>query len=305
MWRGRQPTGHIWGKREENATAPAPRLSSEILPCLFVAGRSQRSLCSTLSAGRPKETADVWGIHCEPPSWCRVPSPPQESPRPVPSHPQHEKRRGRGRTGQAQPRRQRAGSQELPGTGEPGLDCISAGAVTSPNLLHLSPFASSPRRAGSYRFSELASVRSQMSCTTSRCLTLRKRGAAVSCEPRGLRAAVLQPALLPAPLPAQLAPTDAATAPPWAPGCPAAAPSPGSAPSRHGFRVGCSVAPRRACPAPSWAAWVSRCGPSAATRAIRIRTAQWGQVGPWGPEFEAREEWEAPLLQAAACRVSH
>lgn len=188
MWRGRQPTGHIWGKCEENATAPAPRLSSEILPCSFVAGQSQRSLCSTLSAGYPKETAgDVWGIHCEPPSWRCIPSPQQESPRPVPSRPQHEKRRGRGRTGQAQPRRQRAGSQELPGTGEPGLDCISAGAVTSPNLLHLSPFASSPRRAGSYRFSELASVRSQMSCTTSRCLTLRKRGGC--CELRAPRLA--------------------------------------------------------------------------------------------------------------------
>lgn len=104
---------------------------------------------------------------------------------PVLSHPvPSTQRRGRGRTGQAQPRRQRAGSQELPGTGEPGLDCISAGAVTSPNLLHLSPFASSPRRAGSYRFSELASVRSQMSCTTSRCLTLRKRGGC--CELRAV-----------------------------------------------------------------------------------------------------------------------
>lgn len=27
--------------------------------------------------------------------------------------------------------------------------------------------------------------------------------------------------------------------------------------------------------------------------------------GPWGPEFEAREEQEAPLLQAAASRMSH
>lgn len=44
--------------------------------------------------------------------------------------------------GTAQPQRQRAGSQELPGTGEPGLDCITAGAVTSTNLLHLSRFAS-------------------------------------------------------------------------------------------------------------------------------------------------------------------
>lgn len=44
--------------------------------------------------------------------------------------------------GAAQPQRQRAGSQELPGTGEPGLDCITAGAVTSTNLLHLSRFAS-------------------------------------------------------------------------------------------------------------------------------------------------------------------
>lgn len=85
-------------------------------------------------------------------------------------------RQGRVRTGTAQPHRQRDGSQELPGTGELGLDCITAGAVTSTNLLHLSRFASSPRGAGSYRFSALASVRSQMSCTTSRCLTLRKRG---------------------------------------------------------------------------------------------------------------------------------
>lgn len=44
--------------------------------------------------------------------------------------------------GTAQPQRQRAGSQELPRTGEPGLDCITAGAVTSTNLLHLSRFAS-------------------------------------------------------------------------------------------------------------------------------------------------------------------
>lgn len=109
----------------------------------------------------------------------------------------------------------------------------------------------------------------------------------MSCEPRGSRAAVLQPASLPA----QLAPTDAATAPP---GHPAAAPSPGSAPSWHGFRVGCSEAPRRACPAPSRAVWASRCGPSTTARAIGIRTAQWGLAGPWGPEFEAREEREAP-----------
>lgn len=52
--------------------------------------------------------------------------------------------RGTCQDGQAQPRRQRAGSQEPPGTGEPGLDCITAGAVTSTNLLHLSRFASSP-----------------------------------------------------------------------------------------------------------------------------------------------------------------
>lgn len=44
--------------------------------------------------------------------------------------------------GTAQPQRQRAGRQELRRTGEPGLDCITAGAVTSTNLLHLSRFAS-------------------------------------------------------------------------------------------------------------------------------------------------------------------
>lgn len=58
----------------------------------------------------------------------------------VPSLPRRRTRRVG--TGTAQPQRQRAGSQELPGTGEPGLDCITAGAVTSTNLLHLSRFAS-------------------------------------------------------------------------------------------------------------------------------------------------------------------
>lgn len=102
--------------------------------------------------------------------------------------------------GPAQPPRQRAGSQELP-----GLACITAGAGSGTNLLHLSAFASSPRGAGSYRFSAPASVRSQMSCTASRCLPLWKRGhgAQLPAPPKagleGLQANLLQPPWLPGP----------------------------------------------------------------------------------------------------------